>query len=259
MNQRTLDPVTFLLFLLYLTLLGSSIALAWLGWIPLWAAFGISLVAFNFSFTLWHECVHNTLSSSRAFCSAVGVLTSFTMFFPGYFSLRRDHLLHHKHEGDPEKDPVYPRVQCRPWAFPFHLAWTILFNPQPRNPESRPKAAELGADLLGYLVFAGLAAGAVLLGKGGVLLFAWVLPRLVILPIHAFYVCYLPHSAHGSSTYQRWRIVLRTPLTRYLTLYHSYHGLHHVWPAVPWHEYQSTFRERRAELEAKGVEILPTP
>lgn len=259
MTHRTLDTPTFLLLVLYLALLGSSVALSWLGLIPLAAAFGISLVAFNLSFTLWHECVHNTLSSSRTFCSTVGVLLSFIMVYPGYFLLRRDHLLHHKYEGDPDKDPVYPRVQCRPWALPFHLARVILVNPQPPNPESRPKPGERVVDGLGYLLFAGVAVLAVLHGKGWLLLFSWVLPRLIILPIHAFYVCYLPHSAHGPATYQKWRIVLRNPLTRYLTLYHSYHGLHHIWPTIPWYRYRRTFEDRRADLEAKGVEILPKP
>jgi beta-carotene hydroxylase len=178
------------------------------------------------------------------------------MIYPGYFFQRRDHLLHHKYQGDPDKDPVYPRTLCRPWAFPFHLVWVILRNPQPMYPERQSTGPERVADVMNYLLCAGAITLGFLYGAGGTVLAAWLLPRAFMVPIHAFYVCYLPHSSHGQSAYQTYRIVLRNPFTRYLTLYHSYHGLHHLWPTIPWHQYRRTYISRKQELTARGVEIL---
>jgi beta-carotene hydroxylase len=240
-------------------LLGTSLTLTATGRIPLVAGFAISLLAFNLSLTLWHECVHNTVFRSHGACTGAGILVSLLLLFPGYFALRRDHWMHHKHQGDPERDPVYPRVQCRPWAFPFRLAWAALFPLKPMTPEHRLTIGERLGDAANYVIVAGLAAGSVVTGLWPVLVFAWVLPRIVIFPIHAFYVCYLPHSGFGRNVYETYRIVLRNPLTRYLTLYHSFHGLHHLWPTVPWHAYRRTFQERRAELEERGVRILGQP
>lgn len=255
-DRAAIDLRTTGLFVLYAGLLSTAALLTVRGDVPLWAGGLISLAAFNLSFTIWHECVHNTTSTSRAVCGAVGTATSFFMFFPGYFTLRREHLMHHKYQGDPERDPVWPRVQCPPWRFPLRLLRVVLWDPQPPNPERRLSWGERIADGVTLAAFLAAAGGAVAAGLWRELLAVWIVPRLLIAPIHAFYVCYLPHAAGGPLFYRTFRIVLRNPFTRYLTVYHSYHGLHHLWPNIPWYRYRRVFAERRAELEAQGVEIL---
>ncbi|MBI3551112.1 MAG: fatty acid desaturase [Elusimicrobia bacterium] len=254
--MKSLDRRTMTLLIIHAALVLFNFALAVSGRLPPWAAFVGGLLAFNFSFTLWHECVHKTVSKSEDVCLWLGRLVAFLSLYPGYGSLRRVHLLHHKYQGDPQKDPIYPRVQCPPWRFPFLLAWTTLVDPLPPYPEKRLTAEERAADWIQYGLVAVLSGVFVHEGWGPAFLAAWVLPRVVIFPVHTFYVCYLPHSGHGKRLYETFRVVLRNPFTRYLTLYHCYHGLHHVWPTIPWYEYHATFRARRKELEARGVEIL---
>lgn len=255
-RKSELDLPTWILFAGYAGALGSAFVLHGLGWIPAWLAFLLGLAAYNLSFTIWHECAHGTVARRRGLCTAVGIATTLPMIYPGYFFQRREHLLHHKFQGDPDKDPVYPRTQCTPWMFPVQLVRVTLFPPQPPNGEPAPPAGEVWADRACQLLFVAGAVAAVLAGWGWTLLFAWVLPRAVILFVHAFYVCYLPHSVGGPGGYEKYRIVTRGPLLRLLTVSHNYHGLHHLWPTIPWHRYRATFQERRADLEARGVEIL---
>ena len=255
-DRAAIDLKTFGLFALFVGLLSAGGAMTARGIVPLWAGGLIGLAAFNLTFTIWHESVHNTISTSRAFCTIVGVATSFFMFLPGYFTLRREHLMHHKYQGDPERDPVYPRVQCRPWLFPLRLLLVVLWDPQPANPERRLSWGERIVDGLTLAAFLAAAGGAAAAGYAKEVLAVWIAPRLLIAPIHAFYVCFLPHAAGGPEFYRTFRIVLRNPFTRYLTMYHSFHGLHHLWPNIPWHRYRRVFNERRAELESQGVEIL---
>lgn len=250
------DPRTLLLFTTYVGVLLANFTLVALGAVSSAVGFLISVLAFNLSFTIWHECVHYTVTSRRRLCTLVGVVTTFFMIYPGYFSQRREHLLHHKYQGDPLRDPVYPRVQCSAWKFPLHLLWVTVANPQPPFAERHLSARERLGDALSCGIFALLAWRAIAAGLGWPLLVVWVLPRALMVPIHAFYVCYLPHSGRGAQLYETYRIALRNPLTRYLTLYHAFHGLHHVWPGIPWHRYRRTFLERRAELEAHGVDIV---
>jgi beta-carotene hydroxylase len=257
MNRwRGYDIRTLSLFACYVVVLPTNLVLTCVGVMPLFAAFLLGLGAFNLSFTIWHECVHRTVASSRRICTAVGAITAFFMIYPGYFFQQREHLLHHKYQGDPERDPVYPRTQCKPWAFPFHLIRVTLFNPQPSGPEKELTSNERRGDTIAYLLCGTVIVSVAASGFWLPLLAAWLLPRAVMIPVHAFYVCYLPHNGRGESLYEKYRIVLRNPFTRYLTLYHCYHGLHHLWPTVPWHRYKQTFAMREEELRARRVEIL---
>jgi beta-carotene hydroxylase len=253
---KGLDWRTLTLFAVYVVVLPINVALAARGALGLVWAFLIALAAFNLSFTIWHESVHNTVAPNRTVSTIIGTITAFFLIYPGYNALKRDHLVHHKHQGEPDVDPVYPRVQCRPWLFPVHMFWCLAFPQQPPHPERQLTSAERAKDAVNYAIWLALALAAWRYGYLPALMAAWILPRLVILPIHEFYVCYLPHAAGGPEFYRTYRIVLRTPFTRYLTLYHSYHGLHHVWPSIPWHQYRAAFQSRRRALEQLGVEIV---
>src|ERR1700752_3844341 len=104
MASRRYDKATLGLFALYVGLLAVNVAAAAAGVLPLAVAFVIGLVAFNLSFTIWHECAHNTTASNRQLGTVIGWVTSLLMIYPGYCYQRRLHLLHHKYQGDPDKD-----------------------------------------------------------------------------------------------------------------------------------------------------------
>ena len=90
--------------------------------LPLWAGFLIATFLMNLSFTTWHEASHGNFSRVVWLNRWLGIVASLYSLYPGYFARRREHLAHHRWEGDAQHDPVYPRIQTGFWAFPLMLS-----------------------------------------------------------------------------------------------------------------------------------------
>lgn len=222
--------------------------------LPIIPAVILATFFMNLSFTAWHECAHGIFSSSNKFNQIFGWVTSFFSVYPGFYARKREHLLHHKYEGQPDKDPVYPRVQSSAFSFLFKAARTVIYhNSQayedlPLSRKEKVLDASLYCSVLCVLV------AGYLFGFLYNLLLLWIFPRLLIFPIHAYYICYFPHH-RGGKGYQVSRIVSTNWLVRFLTVNQSYHGIHHLWPSIPWHQYGSVYKKKKGELVQKGVEV----
>lgn len=212
----------------------------------------VGVLFLNASFTVWHEAAHGTVFRSRAANDVVGVLGAWPAMLP-YFTVRRDHVLHHEHVNDPERDPDYWFLEGSIWSLPLRYLAGARRAVRLVERAGRP-AWERQADrvlLLG--VVGAIVAGAVLVSPLFVLA-VWVVPKLVAMWIHAWYVNVLPHRGLPAERYRDTRI-WANPLLTPLFLCHNYHGLHHVWQTVPWHRYPRAFRAKRAFLEGRGVPI----
>ena len=250
-RPRLLDPVTTALLVLmlggqyslFLAVAGGSI-----GMVP---AAVIGTLLMNLSFTLWHECAHGLFSSRRWINDLVGATVAVFSVGPPYFFRRNEHLIHHRWQGDPENDPVFPRIQTSWWRFPFRLFYLRF------RPEGRVKFAELMPfsereaaldNLQRLILFTGLAALALFVSWEAVLA-VFVLPRLGIFLLHAYYICYLPH--HDDKTgYTLQRNLHLTPVYTFFSVFQDYHATHHARPHLPWYLYP--FVEFHAEEHKHG-------
>lgn len=209
----------------------------------------------NMSFTIWHEAAHGTIFRTRAPNDIAGVLGAWPAMLP-YFTVRRDHVLHHEFVNDPERDPDYWFLEGSIWTLPLRYpagakrALSIV--DRSGRPAWEPRTDR--ALLLLVLVTIGLLAWLV---SPLAVLFAWILPKGFAMWIHAWYVNVLPHRGLPAERFRDTRIHPATWLTP-LTLCHNYHGLHHVWQTVPWHRYPKVFRQKREFLESRGVPIAGT-
>jgi len=192
----------------------------------------------NLSFTVWHEATHGNYARSLFINNLIGIFGSLFSLYPGYFSRRREHLAHHRWEGDEKNDPVYPRIQCSVMKFPFRLIQTIAIKKDAIPKEFMPltqtqkmvDGITLGAVLVFFLVFC-------LEGNGWAFFNVFILPRGVIFWLHAFYICYFPHAAKNGRGFERYRIISAPWFWRWFTLGQTNHGIHHRWPYIPWHAY----------------------
>lgn len=230
------------------------------GVLPAWAALLVGSLLMNLSFTAWHEPAHQTFSRSRALNTAAGWLAAFVSVYPGYFARRREHLVHHKFEGQEGKDPVFPRIQATFWSFPVTLLRTALAGAPldvPANflPITRVQRV---ADALSNLLALCVVVAASALGYFWALFWVWVLPRLVIYGVHAYYVCYFPHRVPGGG-YTVLRVREDHPWLRLLTMNQHLHGVHHRWPWIPWHRYRRVLRECASDLAREGLAAAATP
>lgn len=218
-----------------------------LGFVPFWVAALLGTLAMNLSFTVWHETSHANFSRSTIGNHALGILASFFSVYPGYFARRREHLAHHRWEGHPEQDPVYPRIQGSVWIFFPRLTWLTIQRAGLIDPSFLPLTeTQKRIDRLTLGFFALLTGLAIHYEFFTSLLAVFLLPRLAIFYLHAFYICYLPH-ARREGGFEKYRVAQNPAWWwRVLTVGQWAHGVHHRWPNIPWHQYAS-HRNRLAQ------------
>ena len=208
----------------------------------------------NMSFTIWHEAAHGTVFRPRAANDVLGALTAWPAMIP-YFTVRRDHNLHHDFVNDPERDPDFWFLEGSIWSLPFRYPKGAKRAVEIVDRSGRP-AWEVNLDrFLLVLVLVALGLG-IWLASPIAVLFAWVLPKGFAMWIHAWYVNVLPHRNLPAERFHDTRIYTQAWLVP-LTICHSYHGLHHIWPTLPWHRYPRAFKLKRAFLESRGVPVFP--
>jgi beta-carotene hydroxylase len=208
----------------------------------------------NMSFTIWHEAAHGTVFRNRTANDILGCLAAWPAMIP-YQTVRRDHILHHDFVNDPERDPDYWFTEGSIWSLPLRYPSGAKRAVAIVDRSGRP-SWEVNLDralLVSILVALGLG---VWLGSPLAVLFAWILPKGFAMWIHAWYVNVLPHRGLPPERFHDTRIYTQAWLLP-LTICHSYHGLHHIWPTLPWHRYPRAFRLKREFLESRGVPIIP--
>ena len=255
-----LDIATFMVIMAMVAGFPLLIWATHLGVVPLWAAVVIGTVLMNLSFTAWHECSHRNFSRVKIFNDIGGVLAAAASCYPGYYARRWEHLVHHRWEGVPGKDPVYYRIQTNFWRFPLDVL-LVNWGPNKRTidiPDSfHPilpwmRVVDTLTNLSG-LVAIGLS---IYFGFWPALVAGWVIPRVIVFVLHAYYICYFPHHVDEGG-YQLYRVRRLGFLGRFITVEQSFHGLHHKWPYIPWHQYSTVVQDYMDELPEHDVQVLP--
>lgn len=214
----------------------------------------------NLSFTAWHESSHSNFSTSAWLNDISGIVASGFSTYPGYFARRREHLIHHKWEGQPGKDPVYLRIQdTNFWKFPFRLIALTTYRRAENKIEIPDNffpitTSQQWIDRLTMLAVLGTIVASVVYGFWWALLWCWIVPRVVIFFLHAYYICFFPH-ALPEGGYQLFR-VRQGGWWRLMTVDQNYHGIHHKWPFIPWHKYKFTMNHLRQDIDKASIEVL---
>lgn len=219
---------------------------------PLWIHTLVAIWLVNLTFTVWHEGVHGTVFRSRWANDVVGLLGTYPSMLP-YFAIRRNHILHHEHTNDPERDPDHWFLEGSIWTLPGRYLRGAA-RARELVLATNPPAWELWVDRLVLLSIPAWFVLAWWAGVGWLPVFLWLVPKLVAMWIHAWYVNWLPHRGLPSERFRDTRVFPLTWLNPWM-LCHNYHGLHHAWQTVPWHRYPRAFREKRAYLEERGMPI----
>ena len=213
----------------------------------------LGTVFLNMSFTVWHEAAHGTVFRARWANHLAGVLAAWPAMIP-YFMVRRDHVLHHEHTNDPERDPDAWFLEGSILSLPLRYPRGVRRATAIVDRSGRPSGERWADRALTATVLAALAIG-VLNGHGGALVVAWVVPKGIAMWVHAWYVNVLPHQGLPAERYRDTRVRPVGWMTP-LMLCHNYHGLHHAWQTVPWHRYPRVFRAKEAFLAGRGVPVV---
>jgi beta-carotene hydroxylase len=229
------------------------------GLIPWWVGLLIGIALYNSAFTIWHEAAHgNIVPSNRKLNDTIGVIASFVNMLPAFFRQRHDHLMHHSHLLETERDRTVPRATGPIWGIALSILDEMRTYGPYKDKYGLKDLKKLKVDRWTYLaVFIALAAS-IVSGTFWAFLACCFIPRLIILPIHVTYVCYLPHVGLPSDSWRGTRTLNIGPL-KYLIFFHNYHAVHHIWPSIPWFRYERYFTLNKSAMIARGVELEVRP
>jgi len=235
--------------------LGAPIALALPFWPLALLPYGIAL---TFLFTLEHECTHATPFRSRALNEATGHATGAILLLP-FLWFRYYHLAHHRHTGDPARDPEiagHPRPESWPsfliYLTGLHfwrgnlaaLAQSAAGHPADYVP-ARKRAAVTWEARAHIALYAALIAVA-----PGPAFWLWLLPLALGQPALRLYLL----AEHGlcppvANMLENTRTTLTSRAVRFLAWNMPFHAEHHAYPAVPFHQLPAFHEETRAHLQ----------
>ncbi len=206
-------------------------------------------------FTIGHEACHGNISGGvQSFIvleKALGWLSSSFLLFP-YCSFAVIHLRHHAHTNDPVKDPdnyVNGKnalsIFLRCFTLIAHYFGLTFGKDSKKDPAMRAVRSQ---SILFTVLLLITISTLIVIGEGMALLYVFVLSALIAAPILAFSFDWIPHYPHNNlGKYHNTRVIT-VPGLEYVSLYQSYHLMHHLYPRVPFYKYKSCFQDYEKEL-----------
>ncbi|MCA9605530.1 MAG: fatty acid desaturase [Myxococcales bacterium] len=224
--------LTVLLVAAHLGLAALVSALPW--WVAPLAAFAVGAFLSQALYAVLHECSHLLAGRGRALNRVVSLFANLPLLVPVAISYAHFHLMHHRHQGDPARDPDLPGaiehglarggfVGKLLWQAGFPI-WQVL---RTRGMPAPRQKGWLAANVIVQAVFAvGLA---LWLGPSAIVYLALSLYFTMALhPIAARLVQEHHVVREGQETYS-YHGALNA-----ISLNVGYHHEHHDFPAVPW-------------------------
>ncbi|SEM27189.1 Ferredoxin-NADP reductase [Aquimarina amphilecti] len=228
---------------------------------PIWTSVIGAGIAYGM-FTIAHEASHGNISGGvQSFVrleKVLGWMSSFFLLFP-FSAFVVIHLRHHAHTNDPVNDPDHYVNGSNPLSIFFRCLtligyyFELALGKQSRKNKAMRNIRGQSVAFSFFLI--AVLSTTILLGYGSALFFVFILSALIAAPILAFSFDWLPHYPHNNlSKYHNTRIIT-IPGLEFLSLYQSYHLIHHLHPRVPFYKYRSCFLDMEPELFEKGSVI----
>jgi beta-carotene hydroxylase len=226
---------------------GAYFAFAFAGW---WPAAILALAALNFVTygSTSHDLVHRNLGLSRRTNDWLLCLIELLALRSGH-AYQAAHLHHHARFPQPDDiEAAASRMSLvRAFAegiiFPYRIWWwAVRRDKQKRQWLYGEAAACLGLVVLAVLLIPVTSVLAVYLGL--IIAGAWLNPLLT---------AYLPHNPHGETELTQTYLV-RGKVASVLAWDHLYHLEHHLYPAVPHHNWPTLAKRLGPHFAAAGIQ-----
>ncbi|MCA9528013.1 MAG: fatty acid desaturase [Myxococcales bacterium] len=227
--------------------------------------FALATVLAYLAFTPMHEAAHGNLSGAarggHPLDAAVGWAMALVLYAP-YPAFRTLHLRHHGNTNDPARDPDHWVARATPLAVALRC-WTIMphyhvhylrLEPSAlRSPRERQVVVATMVALGALLVAAALA------GHFWTILLYWLGPAWAASGLLALAFDYLPHAPHEARGRYVDTVTRPGRALEVLLLGQNYHGVHHLYPRVPFFRYRAVFEQVQDEMIARGAPIKASP
>ncbi len=208
----------------------------------------LGFLALHLEGTVIHDACHNAAHPNRFWNAVMGHGAALLLGF-SFPVFTRVHLQHHAHVNDPKRDPdhivstfgplwlIAPRFFYHEVFFFRHRLWR------------RWELLEWG---LARALFFTIVAASIRFNFLPFVLNVWFASALMVGVTLGLFFDYLPHRPFLSRN--RWQNARVYPsrVMNWLIMGQNYHLVHHLWPSIPWFEYQDAYRATQDLLESKG-------
>jgi beta-carotene hydroxylase len=241
---------TLLMFLSAIALLVISNCGYWLGDWPDWCCFCMNVLAIHMAGTVIHDACHNAAHRNRVVNALMGHGSALMLGF-AFPVFTRVHLQHHANVNDPENDPDHYVSTGGPlWLICVRFLYHEVFFFKRRL----WRKYELLEWFLSRLVVISIVYIACQYDSLGYILNFWFIPTAVVGLALGLFFDYLPHRPFQER--DRWKNarVYPNPILNILIGGQNYHLIHHLWPSIPWYNYQPAYYATKPLLDEKGCE-----
>jgi len=253
---------TIVLFGAYLLGYYFTISSAMDGSLPyLAASFLCSCLAFA-GFTVMHDAGHGSIiqmnSPFKPMEKIMGWLTSLPFLVVPYVFFQKIHDRHHAFTNDPDRDPDHYYFTDTWYGVVLNclllpIQYYILGVTKLRHIKAI-RGTLLTTLIYQCTIFATLG-GFTYLGYGTEVLYFALIPLPLTVFALAMTFDYIPHHPHKSLDRFHDTRIYPSKLLNLLMLGQNYHLLHHMYPRLPWYQYQSVYKEILPYLEENGAPI----
>ena len=239
---------TLLLFLVVVIMLVLSNFGYWCWEWPDWLCFSINTLALHCSGTVIHDACHQSAHRNRivnailGHCSALILVFAFPVF-------TRVHLQHHGNVNHPKDDPDHYVSTGGPlWLIAVRFLYHEVFFFQRRLWRNY----ELLEWFISRLIIITIVYISVQYHFLGYILNFWFIPAFLVGITLGLFFDYLPHRPFVERN--RWKNARVYPgkVLNILILGQNYHLIHHLWPSIPWYNYQPAYYLMKPLLDEKG-------
>jgi len=230
----------------------------------------LSSYFFYMMYTPLHEAVHQNISGKNKkfkFLNPLLGSISAAFYLHSYTQHRWSHLEHHKYANNPELDPdiiikgpTWFSIAARGFFILLIKDFFYIRKEGVKDSHAGKRAMRLGTieSLIPIIILVVLTNLFELPWYH--FFISYVFPLLFAVMLLGIFFDYLVHMPHESSEKFGDTNIIRTkkwfdgPMT-WIWLYQNYHGMHHLFPKLPFYKYKKVFLEREQELIKLGLPV----
>jgi beta-carotene hydroxylase len=213
-----------------------------------WCSFGLNMLALHMVGTVIHDACHNVAHRNRVVNAILGHGSALMLCF-SFPVFTRVHMQHHANVNDPKNDPDHVVSTWGPLLlinarFMYHEVYFFQ-----RRLWRKYELLEwvIARVVLGIIVFLGYHYGFL-----GYLCNFWFVPLALVGWALGLFFDYLPHRPFEERN--RWKNarVYPSSILNWLILGQNYHLIHHLWPSIPWYNYERAYYATKPLLDSRG-------
>jgi len=222
-------------------------------------------------YTPLHEASHQNISGVNQkyrFLNPLFGFLSALFYLHSYTQHTWSHLEHHKHANDEELDPDYIMkgsnwfsIMARGFFILLIKDYFYIRNEKLKNDKTAKIKMKIGTiesliPVVLLIIFTNVFAV-----PWYHFILSYVIPLLFAVMLLGIFFDYLVHMPHQSSERFGDTNVIRTkkwldyPMT-WIWSYQNYHGMHHLFPRLPFYKYKKVFMDKENELIRLGLPVF---